>query len=149
MSLSEKDKYAIKGMLSDGKTVDEILNLLKKNKEREVVEAFVEEQAVPVESSQVGNSDKLSELNSQLIELGLNAGDLADIINKITNVKDKEVGEIKNEVISKANGLRLMQRKSGTVAMTGPASERADEIRKLVKKNGDTHSYLFKPRKNE
>jgi hypothetical protein len=124
------------------------LNLIKKNKEREEVEEFIKE----VEQPET-DSAKLGELTSQLNELGINAGDLADIIGAIANKKDKEVGEIKNEVIAKANGLRLMQTKtaagrSGTMAMTGPASERADEIRKLVKKS-DSHSYLYKPRKNE
>lgn len=148
MSLSEKDKYAIKGMVSDGKELSEILNLLKKNKEKDEVVEFVGGLAKP----EVDRS-KMSELNAQLAELGIDPNELADVISKIADVKDKEVGEIKNEVIAKANGLRLMQTKtaggqSGTMAMTGPASERNDEIRKMVKK-GDTHSYLFKPRKNE
>ena len=149
MELNEKDKYLIQGMLVAGKSVDEIMDVLPKNRERADVDEFVgsiNTDKPPVEEADDVTAQVLQQLNT----LGLNGADLIDLVNELKESKEQEPAEIKQEVINRASGMRLLKNKteggnSGVVAMTQPASERADELRKRIKpKQPD---YLFNPRK--
>lgn len=149
MELNEKDKYLIQGMLVAGKSVDEIMDILPKNRERVEVDSFVN--SLNTTKQPTEETDEIAaQVLYQLDALGLNGADLVDLVNELKNSKEQEPAEIKQEVINRASGMRLLKNKteggnSGVVAMTQPASERADELRKRIKpKQPD---YLFNPRK--
>lgn len=151
MSLGEKDKYAIKGMVTDGMSVDDIAKFLKKTKLTEEIQKYVDSISIAVEESPTEEDEKIADLLSQLKTLGVDPENLVEIISELKNVKDKEVGELKNEIVEKSKAMSLINTKSqngrsGVAVMTQPASERADDFAKISGRHKKTPDYIFKPR---
>ena len=154
MSLGEKDKYAIKGMVADGKEAEEIAKFLKKSKDIEEITEYVESLEGPaevVEPVSKEDEEKLEALRAQLRILGVDSDNLVEAIAQLKDIRDKEVGELKNELTAKTKALDLINRKSqggrdGVAVMNSAASERADDFAKTVGKHKKTPDYIFKPK---
>lgn len=144
MPLNNREEYIIIGMISDGKSKEEIIEFLKNKKPNEVEEFYNKITAKNQNPSDQNINDGVIQ---RFLELGIQPNDIIDIIQSIKNKNDKSVEQIKDEVIEMTSSEKLLKKTSdrgnkGVVVMTQPASERSDELNRHMRPK--PANYLFK-----
>ena len=151
-ALTDRDKYAIKGMLHDGMDFDQIRVLMpgKKHAEiKEVIDAHLKDNPQEIADSahrQAVIEDvrrRFNDANIQSPKTGLAITKALKVLASQDEVLDSE--KLFAEALKHLGGTDMLAKVGGATAMTHGLSEYADKTMEMVKPNRKFGENLFNP----
>jgi len=153
--LSNVEKYAIDGMISAGKTLEEIKDELGKTKGSKLVEKYLEEKAVASKNeddivkewenaakgaiSYLIKEGHTNENAEQMVSAALKKIDLGNSVPEVKTIYDNIVSESKSSKFSHKTQFGI---RDGVTVMTGAASATGDKPL-TPKPNRSTRNSIF------